>query len=192
MRKHEFLRILEIYLKGLPSYEIKDIISDYEEHFEIGLSKGKTEEEISKELGNPKEIAESFNSTSGNTTKEQANVNQEDFIPPKNILTIILLIFLNAIIILGPYMAVLGILLGIFATGVGFIIGGLASLFGAPFAIFIPFLTPHFLTVLGFAMSLAILGVLIIILGVYLSKGLYRLTVKYINWNMKIVKNWEV
>lgn len=190
MRKYEFLRILEIYLKGLPQDEIRDIISDYEEHFDIGLSKGKTGEEISKELGDPKEIAENYVS-SGGTNKFNMD-HQEDYLPPKNVFTIILLIFLNAIIIFGPYMLVLGILLGIFGTGLGFILGGIAILFGAPFAIFLPFLTPHFLTALGFGMALGILGVLIIILGIYLSKGLYRLTLKYINWNVKIVKGWEV
>lgn len=190
MRRYEFLRILEIYLKDLPENEIRDIISDYEEHFHIGLSKGKTEEEISRELGDPKEIAKNYVS-SGSTSKFDRD-NKEDYLPPRNIFTIILLIFLNAIIILGPYMVVLGILLGIFGTGLGFILGGIAILFGAPFAIFIPFLIPHFLTALGFGMALGILGVLIIILGVYLSKGLYRLTLKYINWNVKIVKGWEV
>ncbi len=110
----------------------------------------------------------------------------------RKILTFLLLIFLNIIIVLGPYMAVLGILLGIFGTGLGFVLGGVAILIGAPFAILLPFLSPHFLTGLGFGMTLAILGVLIIILGLYLSKSLHRLTLKYINWNLRIVKGGRI
>lgn len=52
-----------MYLQGLPISELEDIISDYEEHFNIGISKGKSEEEISKELGDPKEVALSYKST---------------------------------------------------------------------------------------------------------------------------------
>jgi uncharacterized membrane protein len=54
MNKMEFLKKLEAKLKGLPVNDIKEILSDYEEHFRIGLEKGKTEEEISVELGDLK------------------------------------------------------------------------------------------------------------------------------------------
>ena len=57
MNKKEYLAKLRMYLQGLPISELEDIISDYEEHFNIGISKGKSEEEISKELGDPKEVA---------------------------------------------------------------------------------------------------------------------------------------
>ena len=60
MTRDEFITILKEELKNLPSAEVEDILYDYEEHFEVGLSKGKTEEEIAKELGNPKTIAKSY------------------------------------------------------------------------------------------------------------------------------------
>ncbi len=40
--------------------EIDDILNDYEEHFKFKLEEGKTEEEISNNLGNPKNIAREF------------------------------------------------------------------------------------------------------------------------------------
>lgn len=60
MNKKEYLAKLRMYLQGLPISEIEDIISDYEEHFNVGISKGKSEEEIAKELGDPKEVAQSY------------------------------------------------------------------------------------------------------------------------------------
>lgn len=50
MNKAEFIGNLRHELKGIPENEIDDILYDYEEHFQIGLSKGKTEEEIAMEL----------------------------------------------------------------------------------------------------------------------------------------------
>jgi len=60
LNKKEYLAKLRMYLQGLAISELEDIISDYEEHFNIGISKGKSEEEISRELGDPKEVANSY------------------------------------------------------------------------------------------------------------------------------------
>ena len=55
MNRKEFIDKLKLYLQGMPESEIQDILSDYEEHFNIGISKGKSEEEIANELGEPKD-----------------------------------------------------------------------------------------------------------------------------------------
>ena len=44
----------------MPEKERRDILLDYEEHFNSGLSEGKTEEEIVSELGTPEEVAAEF------------------------------------------------------------------------------------------------------------------------------------
>ena len=41
---------------------MKEILADYEAHFEEGKKEGLTEEEISKELGSPKDIYDSYQS----------------------------------------------------------------------------------------------------------------------------------
>ena len=73
MNKNEYLNALRISLQSLPPEELEDILSDYEEHFNIGLSKGKSEEEISKELGNPKEISKNYKST------YRSNLNEDSY-----------------------------------------------------------------------------------------------------------------
>lgn len=60
MRKTEYLDLLRFYLKPFPKAVIDDIIQDYEEHFAIGVHKGKTEEEISEELVSPKIVADEY------------------------------------------------------------------------------------------------------------------------------------
>lgn len=57
MNKQKFLEQLEERLIGIPKEDKKEILQDYEEHFKIGKKKKRNEEEISKSLGNPKEIA---------------------------------------------------------------------------------------------------------------------------------------
>lgn len=47
MNRNDYINKLRISLQGLPNSEIQDILSDYEEHFGIGISKGKSEEEFS-------------------------------------------------------------------------------------------------------------------------------------------------
>ena len=61
---NEFLQSLDLALKRLQPAEREDILSDYREHFEIGLSKGKTEKQIAAELGDPKSIAKLYTAIS--------------------------------------------------------------------------------------------------------------------------------
>jgi uncharacterized membrane protein len=60
MNKAEFIDLLDKSLKGITYEEKREIIYDYEEHFSVGLEQGKTEDEIAKDLGDPKTIAKQF------------------------------------------------------------------------------------------------------------------------------------
>ena len=58
MKKEDFLEILRDYLKkGFSEDEVMDILRDYEEYFVDGIIEGKSEIEIIKSFGSPKEIA---------------------------------------------------------------------------------------------------------------------------------------
>jgi uncharacterized membrane protein len=57
---NEYLMRLEKSLKHMSVAEKKDILQDYREHFEIGKSSGKTEEQIAKALGEPEQLAKMF------------------------------------------------------------------------------------------------------------------------------------
>lgn len=60
MTKNDFLNTLYRELLYLAAKERQEIMQDYEEHFEAGLEQGKTEEEICRSLGDPKEIAQTY------------------------------------------------------------------------------------------------------------------------------------
>lgn len=65
MNKTEFLQELYNHLLPLPAAERSEIIADFEDHFQAGLERGKTEEQICAELGNPYTCALQFLRTSG-------------------------------------------------------------------------------------------------------------------------------
>lgn len=194
MKRNEYLSSLRSYLKGLPEDEIREILLDYEEHFAIGRDKGKTDEEIVVELGAPNEVADSIRQTLG---KEQDNSVKQPPSPgnmdgTRKILILILLIGLNLVFVLGPFLGIVGFLFGIFAAGVGISIGGAAMLLGFPFTFFIPGFQPGIITVIAFGIGLIALGVLMVVLGVVLTKLLFKLTSAYLAWNRRLVNGQEV
>jgi len=60
MTREEYLATLKSALRSLPETDVADIAQDFEEHFTIGLSQGKTEHEISAELGDPATVAATY------------------------------------------------------------------------------------------------------------------------------------
>ena len=189
MNRNEYINKLRINLQGLPNSEIQDILSDYEEHFAIGISKGKSEEEISKELGDPREVAKGYRAT--NKTSERVNEtshytsNNND--STKKFLLSLLLIGVNLVVLFGPFMAVFGIMIGIFGMGIGFTFGGLGMIFRLPFGFFIANAYPHILTSLGMGIGLGSLGILTLILALFLIKLLFKLASRYIKWNIELI-----
>ncbi len=61
MKQHEFLRELKEYLESrISPEELEDILSDYESFFVSGREEGKSDDEISEELGSPAFLAKSL------------------------------------------------------------------------------------------------------------------------------------
>ncbi|MGM0396054.1 MAG: DUF1700 domain-containing protein [Bacillota bacterium] len=192
MTRNEYLKELKSYLNGLNENELREILLDYEEHFNIGRDKGKTDEEISSELGSPREVSDSILSTMDHNIKNEAVVNDnrksnED--GTKRFLILLLLLGLNIVFLAGPVMAVLGIIVGIFGTGIGFVIGGVGLMIGAPFTSLITGFAPGILTSVSFGIGMSALGALVFILGILLSKLVYKLASMYIEWNRKIINS---
>lgn len=188
MNRNEFIQKLNDDLKSLPESEIKDILYDYEEHFEIGLSKGKTEEQISKELGDPRSISKSYRASSM-ISKAETNPSPKSFF--KALLAAMALGFLNLIIVLGPFLLVVGLLIGLYGISIGFIIGGISLLIGsiiAPISSFFININLPILTSVSFGIGLSALGILLLLASFYLSKLLYKATIKYLKWNLDLIK----
>jgi len=60
MKQQEFLKSLRNELEKNQVQNIPSILADYEEHFTHGLSKGKSEDELSESLGQPATIAKAY------------------------------------------------------------------------------------------------------------------------------------
>ncbi len=60
MTRKEYLEALDQYLVTMSASEKADILSDYEEHFRVGLENGKTESQIAASLGSPYDVANQF------------------------------------------------------------------------------------------------------------------------------------
>ncbi len=57
---NEFLKELEKALTGLDAAQKAEILSDYREHFALGIAAGKTEETIARVLGDPVQLARMY------------------------------------------------------------------------------------------------------------------------------------
>lgn len=62
MKQMEFIKILTKSLKENSVSDVNEIIEDYNDHFEYKLLDGYTEEEISRKLGDPQELATQYES----------------------------------------------------------------------------------------------------------------------------------
>ncbi|MGG2016119.1 HAAS signaling domain-containing protein [Bacillus sp. S10(2024)] len=186
MNKSEFLKQLGSSLKNIPNSEKKDIISEYETHFISGKQDGKSEEEISKGLGNPKTIAKelhviyAINNADNkrslkNMIKAIFSVMSLSFL---NFIFIIIAFFLLllffpillALIIATPLLLVSPILLIV----VGLIKGFHQIHFSDLYSVFV-----------GFLIGLTIAGI-----SYFAIKHLYSLLVKYLKWNLAILQKY--
>ena len=76
MGKNEFINILINGLISIPKEQRDDIIYQYEEHFNIELSNGKSEAEIIQELGSPYEIIERYKGKDTSSTTSYIHNNE--------------------------------------------------------------------------------------------------------------------
>src|SRR5690625_6944351 len=117
MNKNQFLSELEKYLKRISWEERQDIIQDFEEHFSIGLNEGKSEEEISDALGLPQQIAKEILATYHLEKVETTATTGNIF---RAVWAVIGLGFFNLVIVLGPFIGLVGILFAGWVVGIVF------------------------------------------------------------------------
>lgn len=187
MNKKEFLNKLSKYLRGIPRDEEKDIISDFEEHFEMGKKEGRAEEDIAKSLGNPKALA---NQLKAGLLAERAEKETTAANITRAVFASLGLGFFNIVFVLGPFLGIAGVLVGLFATAIGTAAGGITGLLGT---IFFPLFPEYFNMVINPAVGifasigLICFGVLFFIGDMYLARVLFRLFIRYIKFNARIV-----
>jgi len=110
MNKKEYLDELKKELKLNNISEIDDILSEYEEHFKFKLEEGLTEEEISKKLSSPKEIAKEYISNNVSINKFEKGVKATGITFLSIPLSMIYILMWCAVVALGAFsVATLGL-----------------------------------------------------------------------------------
>ncbi|WP_425447425.1 HAAS signaling domain-containing protein [Dethiothermospora halolimnae] len=189
MNKEKFLQSLSKELKDISKEEREDVLFDYREHFDIGLKDGRSEEEISKSLGNPKKIAKQIKVSS---ILEEASNNTSTRNIFKAILAVMGLSLLNLMIV-GPLLLSFGaVILALIASSVAVVLaGGLAiiSTILEPILKNIVSMSVNpFIGIVG-GVGTTALGILSTIGSIYLAKWFFKGTVKYLNTNLDIISN---
>ncbi|EEG78988.1 HAAS signaling domain-containing protein [Dethiobacter alkaliphilus] len=188
MNKHEFMTTLNKALAGIATQDRDEIIFDYEEHFRIGLSDGKTEEEIAASLGDPRAIARQFNA---DYHVHQAETDASVSNIFRAVLATLGLGFFNLVIVLGPFIAMLAVLFAFYVAGSAIIFSGVVVFITTVAGPILPVTNASLVQPAAqfFAsIGLICLGLLFIIGNVYLTKFFFIGTVKYLQFNLKIIK----
>lgn len=199
MKKKEFMDLLKYYLSELPKVVVDDIVSDYEEHFDIGKQNGKSEEEISSQLGSPQDIAQEYLSNENGKIKnyhKNKKTNAEEQPKKKTNILVVILAVIGAIMLLpfagGIGLGVFGLIIGIIAFIIGLIVaifaGGIGLLI---LALALPFsflaVLPSFITIPVFIYALSMptriflsvalffISILAIMAGIALIKLIFKL-----------------
>ncbi len=189
MNKQKYMLELERHLKALPVDEMNDILADYREHFEIGLSNGKSEEAICSALGAPRTVAQEclINRLVNAAHVSTSTVSRVNFLG-----RILLLFFVLApftfLMLVGPILTI------VILTFVGWVLplaGGFAIitvmgfLLSKSLAVTLGTLSglALFFMLLG-SLGLAVLGVLLM---VALSRALVKLLICFFRWNLNFI-----
>ncbi|MDQ0273697.1 HAAS signaling domain-containing protein [Cytobacillus purgationiresistens] len=184
MNKNDFLKGLEKNLKYMSKEEKEDILKEYSLHYVEGGNNNESDEEISNNLGPPKEIAKELNAVYA-----LRKVDEKKSIKA----------FSTAVLsIMG--LSIMNFIIMIFSLFVLLIISPiiLAFIIGVPIMIF----SPIILIVMGFVNGFntiglgeiyevikgVILGSLLAVLGYYVAKSFVRLFIKNLKWNISIVR----
>jgi len=184
MNKKAFLSQLKQGLRGIPKEDLDDILYDYEEHIDSALETGKSEEEITAELGSPRKIAKQHKAEFYFTQADQKKTTGSAF---KAIVAGIGLSVFNIIFVLPLIVCLYAALLSVFLSFVAVALSGLVVIVAG--IIFLGFLP---------GLAAVLVGIGIICLGILLSMGMAWLIkivtlgiVSYGKANIGIVKRSE-
>jgi len=176
MNRAEFMRVLAKELAQIPEQERQEILDDYQTHFDLGIQEGKSEQQISTELGHPSKIAEEILSS----VKVQPKKKTEAVV--RTVLVLVALVFLNVNFVFPLAFSIIGVWAGISITSIVLSMALPLSLIG-----FI--VTQQFhLFVLFSAIGLMGLGILLGIGMWIIAKFSWKYIKKYVMWNIQFVK----
>ena len=191
MSKKQFLSELEKALSSLSEAERKDILRDMEEYFYEAMHRGRTEEEVLKELGDPKALSETIIAeTKVNRINVATTLYQKISAIFGALIAILVLTPFNLIFILFPLMFVtLFIAAGwILVLAAGFsapviLLILIAMLFSIGFKVF------ALLSLIFFALGWLSMVTAIVVAFIYVTTLYFKGVSGLFQWNVRFVKS---
>lgn len=181
VNKITFLNDLESELRWLPRKEQDRIMFKYEDIFYEGERQGRSETEILESMEPPKKIAKEIYAQHAIDNAESAPNAQN---VTKAVLATIGIGLMTLIIILIPLIFVVIIMLAMLLTSLVLILAPIIMALANILDGFSHFLFSDFL----FSISYTGLGIILIVLIFKLAEILYKLILKYLRWNLNIIK----
>ncbi|PWR69816.1 HAAS signaling domain-containing protein [Methanospirillum lacunae] len=191
MQKDEYLSQLRQAIRALPEDEQEEILADYDEHFRMGITEGRTEVEIASALGDPRSIGKEYAAVSlVNRAEESPSARGIG----RAVLATVGLGLFNLFVVFLPFlilvlMIVLILIIGFSIACAGPFLAGYAVLIligVLPMQLDTPPLAAVF-----FGIGLTSAGLLMIALDYWLTRICYRQTIRYLRWNIEVISGKE-
>jgi uncharacterized membrane protein len=185
MSKEEFISQLRGSLGAMRGEEKNDILADYEEHFRMGMASGKTEEDICRALGNPKILGKSF---AIDAMLEEGKTDGKPMEVLRAVFAFLSLGFLNIVVVLGPFIALVAVIVSLWAAAAAVALSGIAAVVAIAFEpSFVSFSGLSVPFILFAGLGIAALGLLGLIGMWFLSRWFIFAVGKYVQLNARIV-----
>ncbi len=192
MTEQEFITKLDHALRGVPADQKKDILDEYRSHFFEAREHGKTEEEISRGLGEPKVLARSYladyHFNRWTEPAEDQSLGRSVYHLARGLIVIFSLLFFNAFFMLWPVLVLAVVLASLWfavvlTTLIAFIVA-VVSIIGVGF---VQNTFSHF-AAFFYAMGTGLLAVLGGIALYYISRWFIFGLQRYIKLNINLVQ----
>lgn len=195
MNQQEFLNDLHSQLETISHENTESIVAHHQEFFRIGQEQGRTEEEIIASLGTPQTIARYYQA---HHMINLAELESSIFNLIHAIKAVLSLGISNLVLVLGPVLGVAGAMAALFTAGAAVSIAGLLLFIGVLVNLLQPgvFQIPALLysdgltaaATLCMSVGLTALGMLFLIGDYYLWRILYRGTLRYLHFRLRLTR----
>lgn len=204
MTKKMYLDELTRKLLSIDQPMREAILQQYEGLFQEGFKSNKTDVEIISDLGSTdfvsdyylKELKARESNTATKTTTTsttQKNTQPLGVVFIRGLFVGFGLLLFNLVIVLGPYVALWGLIIAFFATGFSLslsaIVIAIASLVTLPFAVSLPTIfLGHPVLLIALCAILISLGFIFMLSTLFLCKYLALWTCQYVKWNISVIR----
>lgn len=193
MKRSEFLALLRVELHGLPAQEVEDILNDQDEFIRDAVESGRQEEEVVKGLGSPKSFADSLKlETHVKKIQDTEDIWGKSKEASKATIALIALMPLNLFLILVPGVTVLSFLFTWLTLGASLFIFGFICVFISFFSVLFGLTVVQLFGFLLVSIGVTAAGVSMLALLYKVLQVSFDLLVKYMNWNIKIIKGAQL